>query len=541
MNDSKLNQEAVLAPEGNPAKGGESIIVKPGFKVEQIVAGSGFHTANGVAFGPDGRLFVASVAGESIFALDLGTGLVETIVGPPSGEADDLAFSPNGDMIWTAFLEGIVRMKGVDGQIKDLASGLPGVNSIAFTRDGKRLFVGQVFMGDGSWEIDLAGSAAPRLVASDTGGINACTFGSDGMIYGPSWDRGQVVRIHPETGETTILAEGFKKPGAVRFDLEDHLFVLDDRTGEIFALDDANGKWNKRLIVQLPSATDNMVIGTNGLFYVSGMPDNAIHEVDPNTGKSRIVVAGKLGFPRGIAVSKGLHGDLLHVADTGAYRIVDLRTKEVRDVARAVATDLKFPASVSVHGTSVLLTAELFGAIEIFDLDGKMIREVSGLNMPAASIECEDGTIVVTEPLAGRVLRLSGDNKDVLAEGLALPAGLADAGDGTIYVSESASGRLLRISLKDRNVTVVAEHLGTVRAIATTPDGSVAMLDVDGGRLLLLAPATGVVILVAQGFAVGRLQKPYARSGGVAVGSDGSMYIAADIENALYRVSRKIS
>ena len=73
-----------------------------------------------------------------------------------------------------------------------------------------------------------------------------------------------------------------------------------------------------------------------------------------------------------------------------------------------------------------------------------------------------------------------------------------------------------------------------------TPDGSVAMLDVDGGRLLLLAPVTGVVILVAQGFAVGRLQKPYARSGGVAVGSDGSMYIAADIENALYRVSRKV-
>ena len=63
-------------------------------------------------------------------------------------------------------MEGTVRIKTVDGTIRDLASGLPGVNSIAFTRDGKRLFVGQVFMGDGMWEIDLAGSAAPRLVAS---------------------------------------------------------------------------------------------------------------------------------------------------------------------------------------------------------------------------------------------------------------------------------------------------------------------------------------------------------------------------------------
>ena len=162
------------------------------------------------------------------------------------------------------------------------------------------------------------------------------------------------------------------------------------------------------------------------------------------------------------------------------------------------------------------------------------------MSMPASAIECDDGTIVVTEPLAGRVLRLSGDQKDVLAEGLELPAALADAGDGSIYVSESASGRLLRICLKDRSVTLVAEHLGTVRAIATTPDGSVAVLDLNGGRLLLLSPATGVLILVAQGFAVGHLQKPYARSGGLAVGSDGAMYIAADADNALYCISRKV-
>ncbi len=540
MNDSNLNQAAVLAPKEKGIKVGGSIVAEPGFAVEQIVVGSGFHTANGVAFGPDGRLFVASVAGESIFAMDLATGAIATIVGPPSGEADDLAFSPHGDMIWTAFLEGIVRMKGVDGHISDLASDLPGVNSIAFSRDGKRLFVGQVFMGDGLWEIDLTGSAAPRLIASDTGGINACQVGPDGMIYGPSWDRGQVVKIDPETGATVVLADGFQKPGAVRFDLEDHLFVLDDRTGEIFALEQAEGTWNKRLIVQLPSATDNMVVGPNGMFYVSGMPDNAIYEVDPKTGISRVVVKGELGFPRAIAVSTGVDGDLLHVADTGSYRVVNPRSGEVRDIARAVATDLKFPASVSVHGTSVLLTAELFGAIEIFDVNGKMVREVAGLKMPAASIECDDGTIIVTEPLAGRVLRLSGEKSDILAEGLQLPSGLADAGDGSIYVSECASGRLLRIGLADRKVTVVAEKLGTVRAIATTPDGSVAVLDVNGGRLLLLAPATGVVILVAHGFAVGRLQQPYARSGGLAVGSDGVLYVAADAENALYRISRKL-
>ena len=45
--------------------------IEPGYSIERIVAGSGFHTANGIAFGPDGRLWVASVSGESIFALDV--------------------------------------------------------------------------------------------------------------------------------------------------------------------------------------------------------------------------------------------------------------------------------------------------------------------------------------------------------------------------------------------------------------------------------------------------------------------------------------
>lgn len=131
-------------------------------------------------------------------------------------------------------------------------------------------------------------------------------------------------------------------------------------TGEIFALDEANGKWDKRLIVQLPTATDNMVVGPNGFFYVTGMPDNAIYEVDPATGKDRVVV-GQLGLPRALALSRGIDGDLLNIADAGAYRVVNPRTKEVRDIARAVATNLKFPASVSVYGINVLLTAELFG------------------------------------------------------------------------------------------------------------------------------------------------------------------------------------
>ncbi len=98
----------------------------PGYSIERIVEGSGFHTINGIAFGPDGRLYAASMMGESISALDLATGAIEIVVGPFAGESDDLVFTPAGDLIWTAVLEGAARMRTVDGRIRDLATELPG-------------------------------------------------------------------------------------------------------------------------------------------------------------------------------------------------------------------------------------------------------------------------------------------------------------------------------------------------------------------------------------------------------------------------------
>ena len=73
--------------------------------------------------------------GESIFALDLAAGAVETVVGPFAGESDDLVFTDDGDLIWTAVLEGAVRMRTADGRVRDLATGLSGANSISARAD----------------------------------------------------------------------------------------------------------------------------------------------------------------------------------------------------------------------------------------------------------------------------------------------------------------------------------------------------------------------------------------------------------------------
>ncbi|QND44336.1 hypothetical protein HB780_00510 (plasmid) [Rhizobium lusitanum] len=509
----------------------------PGYTIERIVDGSGFHTANGVAFGSDGRLYAASVLGESIFALDLATNAIETVVGPFAGESDDLVFTQAGDMIWTALLEGAVRMRTADGRIRDLATGLPGANSIALTRDGKRLFVGQVFMGEGLWEIDLAGLVPPRLVAEQTGGLNAFHFGADGMIYAPSWERGQVVRVDPESGHTEVLAEGFGKPGAVRFDSAEQLYVLDDATGELFALNEQEPLWARRLIVRLATGTDNFAVGPSDRLYVSSMVDNSIHEVDPASGTVRTVVAGDLGFPRAVALSSGPQGERLHLADSCAYRVIDPRTGAVSDMARAVATPLKFPTSVSVAPHHVVLTGEVFGVIQLFDLDGNFVCETDGFDQPSAAIELNDGSLIVAEPISGRIIQVSGDDRRSVGTGLHYPSALADAGGGLVYVGESGTGRLLRIALADGTVSEIARDLGAIRALAVTPDGAVAVLDVEAGRVALIDPGKACVE-VARDLPVGYLREPYPRSGGIAVGGDGTIYVAADVENSIYRITR---
>lgn len=526
----------------------------PGYVIERIVEGSGFHTANGLAFGPDGLLYVTSVLGESIFAIDVAIGAIEVAVPPFAGESDDLLFTSDGDLIWTALLEGVVRCRRANGTIQDLASGLPGANSIALTRDGKRLFVGQVFMGEGLWEIDLSGVAAPRLVADHTGGLNASQFGPDGMLYAPSWERGQVVRINPDSGETTILAEHFTKPGAVRFDAHDQLYVLDDATGELFALDAVGATYERRSIAKLATATDNVIFGPTGLAYVSNMVDNSIHEVDPATGRVRTLVEGKLGFPRAIALTADVGGDILHVADSCAWRTIDTRTLAIRDMARAVVSAVKFPTAVSATSEGVLLAGEAFGVIQLFDRDGKHVRDVEDFAKPSAALLLGDGSFLVAEPKAGRILQVratslgalitrilpvGAEQHTPLVMGLHDPVGLADASDGTVLVAESKTGRLLRIVLAHGTVSVVAEGLGRLRAVAVGPSGLIAVLDVDGGRVLTIHAETGEATVVADGMAVGYLTEPYPRSGGIAIGSDDAIYVAADRENAIYRIRRE--
>jgi sugar lactone lactonase YvrE len=497
-----------------------------------VVTGTALHSLNGITLRPDGRIVAACLASETITEIDPHTGATTTLVDSPEGRSDDVVVTASGDVLFTDPLAGAVKRRAGDGSVRAVADGLPGVNSIAYDRAAARLFVGQTFLADALWEIDPDGAEPKRLVAEGIGQPNAFAFGPDGRIYAPVGKRKAVVRIDPDSGATTDVAGGFTQPVSVRFDSRDRLHVLDGSTGELIRLDPATGA--KQTVATLAAASDNMVIGPDDHAYVSNMADSSIVDVDLATGAQRVVTSSPLAFPSDIAA--GPEGVV--VADNTAVRVIDPGSGEVREVARRLAAEIRFPVGVSVHGDRLVLTSALVGGVQVLDRSGHPVREVADLQQPSDAVELDDGALVVAEPGAGRLLRVDGDGPPrPLAEGLGAPTGVEVARDGRLLVTDAAGGRLLGVDPATGAAAVLASDLGVPRGVATAPDGSVVVLDTRG-RVLQLAPGATTPAVLADGLAVGRLDAPHPRSGGVAVTPDGTIHIAADKENSVYALRR---
>jgi hypothetical protein len=133
---------------------------------QPLVAPSSFTGVHGLAVDKQGRLLAGSVVGNAIWEVDRNTGAAKILVGGPDGQADDIAIAPNGAMAWTNYLQGAVRIRDNDQQpSRVIASGLPGLNSLAFDPRNGKLYATQVFLGDALWELDPSGAKPPRLIA----------------------------------------------------------------------------------------------------------------------------------------------------------------------------------------------------------------------------------------------------------------------------------------------------------------------------------------------------------------------------------------
>lgn len=500
-----------------------------------------FLGVHGLGIDERGRLLAGSVVGQSLSWVDRRSGKVTLFEGPREGMADDLAFGPDGEMAWTSYLVGTLRIRDAEGNIRDAALDLPGINSLAYNDEG-RLFASRVFLGDALYEIDRHGEAPPRKIKEDMGGLNGFDFGPDGKLYGPLWFKGKVVRIDVDSGEMETVARGFKTPAAANFDAKGRLYVIDSQTGELVRVDVESGA--KNVIATLKPSLDNLAIAVrDNLIYVSNMADNSIQEVNPETGKVRTLVSSELAAPAGLAVV----GETLYIGDIFAFRTYDTGNGEVDEVARMWASELEYPMNVWADQQGVLLSSWATGTVQEFAGSPLALkRSLHDFQAPHDVVRLNNGDLLVAELATGRLLRVSGEkgkNRKAVVKGLSAPAGMALGDDGATLYLNAAGGQLWAIDTTTWAQRLIRDDLSLPEGISVTREGMLLVMETGRKRLLEIDPQDGDSRVLAENLPLGlpalKGLPPTGVFNDVVEAGNGDLYFTADVEGGLYRMKRR--
>jgi sugar lactone lactonase YvrE len=511
------------------------------YRVETLTPAAALHGANGMYFNADGELIVGSMMSGTISKIDIDSGRVETIVPAPLGIADDVAIGPDGMIVWTTMPMGIVHALEPGGKVQKLATGLPLINSIHFTRDG-RLFAAQVTETEGNlYELDPAGQQPPRVVLKGLAGLNGFEITDDDILYGPLMNAGKVVRIDLKTMELTEIADGFTRPVAVNLDSEGQIYVVDLVTGEVTRVDPESGA--KTLVARRVPPIDNLAISDNDLIYVSHPCSTGIEEINPATGDVRQVVAGSIGLPgAGILMQHGGRETLV-IPGMLCQNLIDTQTGAVTLLPRS--GDVIWSSWLDWKDDVVVLSSFAFGQLQWVDAKtGAPTRTLSGFKNPYAIKIMPDDSLLVAEYGSGRLLRLyppfTGE-PEVIAEELGGPLGFTLSADGTLYVTEAADGRVSAISLVDGKRRIIREDMRQPEGIAELSDGRLVIAEVGARRIVAITTNTDELEVIADNLPVGLPPfmgppKTFLPTG-VLVGDDGIIYVATDIAHTVLKIT----
>ncbi|MGH7962802.1 MAG: SMP-30/gluconolactonase/LRE family protein [Candidatus Binatia bacterium] len=513
--------------------------VAAGWQLTHLTPPSGLFGANGMKFGPDGRLYVVQAFGSQVSAVNPASGVCQTIspVGGPIVAPDDLAFDSHGVMYVTEVMNARVCARTPDGQTRIIADNVPAANGITAYQD--RLFMDECRPGGRLFELYPDGRA-PRLIADDLPLPNALAVGPDGQLYFPEIAAGEIWRVPLAGGIPERFFAGLMIPTAVKFDRKGLLTTTQAGNGEILKIDIQSGA--KTTVAKVRAGIDNFAVDADNRLFISHFIDGGVAEI-LSDGRERVLVpAGFLG-PWGLAV--GSDGTL-YAADGASLVVV---TPDGTRNRPAMLFDHGFPGFIrglaaGRAGTLYMTTSA--GSVASYHPgthDSETLAEA--LNELQGVAQAPDGAVIVAETGEGRLLKVNSKKEmTVLARGLERPAGVAVKANGVCYVSEAGKGQVVQVN---GGTTPVAEGLQTPQGLALVGD-QLFILDVGRKELLALSLTTKQCQTVASNLPVGAqpgvtpkplmgiaglIPGPLSPFAGLAVGNDGTIYIAGDGEGSV--------
>lgn len=512
-----------------------------GWNLSRVTEPSRLFGANGIRSGPDGRVYIAQVAGSTISALDIDTGNVETISAQGSDivAPDDMAFDASGDMYITEYYDGRVSVRSPDGSTRLLRDDLPGANGITIHQD--RLFVNECRIGGRLMEINPSGGA-PKVLADNLPMPNAMEIGPDGMLYYPLVATNEIYRINPDGGEPERVAADLGGPTAVKFDSAGFIVSTQVGSGQVLRIDPRSGE--KAVLAQIGPGLDNLTFVGDRLF-VSGftgqitevlgggdtrtaLPDGLTWPLDLTVGPDGTLYIADGTFllaleadgelrTLGMLFSPGYPGYIRGMTSIGKDQFIVAGNGDVSryDAAKAesevLVTGLDQTYGVAVSGTGAIAVAD-FGAGEVHSV-GSGSSEVlaGGLDHPTGVAFTGSGTLLVAESGAGQVVAVTGSGTDTVVDGLERPHGLLVSGQ-TLYIVDVGAKTLIAFDLETKSRQTIATDLPVGAPPGVTPK-----------PLLGLVPFSGP-------------QGPFT---GIAAGPDGTIYISGDAEGSVLALRKE--
>lgn len=504
-----------------------------GWTLERVTRPSRLFGANGLHTGKDGRVYVASVAGSQVSAIDVGTGAIEAYapMGGPITGPDDLAFDDDGNLYVTEITEDKVRVLRPNGT-SDVIADLRVANPILFKQG--RLIAGELTMGARIVELDRNGGA-PRTIIEGVPMANAFDIGPDGKLYFPAQAANEIWRVSLDGGEPEIVTKDLGVPDAVKFHPDGYIVSTQVYSGQVLKIDPRTGE--KEPLADVGPGLDNIAFVGNRTFvsHITG----SIHEITP--GKATPLVEKGMQWPLGLSV--GESGELF-IADGGfTYTLQPGGEPELAGMLFSPG----FPGwvrDVAAAGAGEWIVTTANGDVARYRpaaQESEMLAQ--GYDRLMGVAVASSGAVVFAEMPTGRLLSVEGGNVTELARALDRPMGVAVGPDGAVYVSEAGAGRVTRVA--GGKTETVIDGLGTPEGL-TIAGGKLYVVDTDakqviesdlsggnrrviGGNLPVGAPA-GVVPQQLGG--VGDMCGPMTTFAGIAA-ADGTIYVAAAAEGSV--------
>lgn len=503
----------------------------------------------GLRFGPDGNLYVCSMAG--IMVLDVVGGQMVDLIGPERGVngAEDVNFGPDGSMYWSQMFTGEIGRMTPDGTVAMQAIGF-GVNSIVFSADG-RMFVTEPWNTDTLYEVDPNFAEAPELIAQGLGGLKNPEFGPDGLMYGALMTQARVVKIDVDVVPPTIetVAEDIPGPFNVKFGPDGMLYVL-ERTGfTVQRMDPASGTHSTH--AELPFGPDSIAFAPTGALFVTSYSDGLVAVVMPD-GSVQTVVPGGLTMPSGIAVKQRVDGESVFVGNLFSLHEYDGATGELLSIERFHFPAVEFGGAISVAeaGDNLVLT-NFFptGRVQVWNpYTGEVVTDNFDFPVVANAIAFGDDLIVVDLGRGegqARVVRVGDGGTTVLADitdQIVLPLGLAATGDD-LWVGDWYTGMVWQLIADGQNLAnpiPAASGLSGPEGMAFDHDGSLLVVEGTAGRVSRIRLGSGAVTPVVSGLELSAtgagMLPPFSTFNGIAVGPSRALYVSGDMGVKVYRL-----